>query len=35
MLTHVQSLLRWFSGLLKLSRVELTQAGVYLGQLRD
>ena len=35
MLTHVKGLLRWFTGLLKMSLEEMKQAGVFLGQLRD
>ena len=34
MLTHVQGLLRWLTGLLKMSPEEMQHAGVYLGQLR-
>ena len=35
MLTRVKSLLQWLTGLLDLSPVEMKQAGLYLGQLRD
>jgi hypothetical protein len=35
MLTRIRGLFRWLTGLVKLSREELKQAGIHLDMLRD